>query len=122
LITNISETIQTGMGGLMTAVGVAGVLAPDRLNASGSGGTTTAEAAYLTRLWALRESALGLMLLGTRNSSHRRGVLAVTVGLAVAEIVVGLRSPVLTGRNRSSTVGTAAVFAAAGACGLVLDR
>lgn len=122
MATNISETIQTGMGGLMTAVGVAGVLLPDRLNASNAGGAMTDEVAYLNRLWAMRESAVGLMLLGTRKSAHRRGVLAITVGLAVTEIVVGLRSPVLAGRSQSSMVGTAAAFAAAGTCGLLLER
>jgi hypothetical protein len=122
MTTNISEKIQTGMGGLMSVVGAAGVLVPERLSAAPAGGAITDESAYLTRLWAMRESALGLMLLGTRKSPHRRGVMAVTVGLAMAEIVVGLRSSALSGTSQSSAVGGAAAFVVAGTCGLLLDR
>jgi len=42
LTTNLSEKIQTGMGGLIAVVGVVGVLAPNRLGVSGADGAMTA--------------------------------------------------------------------------------
>jgi len=122
MTTNTSQKIQAGIGAVMTAVGALGVVAPSRLSASTAAGEVPEETRYLTRLWTLREAALGVILLGTRKSAQRRGVLGVLVGLAAAEAVVGLTTPALTRQGRSSAVGSAAVIGAAGLFALIGDR
>jgi hypothetical protein len=109
-----SQKIQTGLGVIMAAVGLAGVLAPSRLGVSTGAAESSDESRYLTQLWTMREAALGSILLGTRKSTHRRSVLGVVVGLAAAEMVVGLQTPALNEKGRLSAAGSAAVFTAAG--------
>ena len=117
-----SEKIQAAMGGLMTAVGLAGVLAPRRLVVSSAEAEITDDSLYSTELWTMREAALGLILLGTRKSAQRGTVLGVTVGLAITEVIVGLRSPALTGRGQATAVATAAAFGGAGLFALLSGR
>ena len=122
MTTNTSQKIQAGIGAVMTAVGALGVVAPSRLSASTAAGEVPEETRYLTRLWTLREAALGVVLLGTRKSAHRRGVLGVLVGLAAAEAVASLTTPALSQQARSTAASTAAVIGVAGLCALVGDR
>jgi hypothetical protein len=122
MTTTLSQKIQAGMGTLMAAVGAIGTLMPDRVNPSATNGPVDMASRYQTQLWTLRESALGLLVLGTLRSPHRRRVLGVVSGLALAEALVNAQSPALSASARSSAVGTAAVFGAAGACALLLDR
>jgi len=121
MTTKTSQKIQAGMGAIMTAVGVVGIVAPDRLSASSSADKDADESRYQTHLWTLRESALGLILLGTRKSAQRRGILRVVVGLAAAEVILSLRSPALTSQSRVSTAGSAAAFGAAGISALLIE-
>lgn len=114
--------IQTGMGALMAVVGAVGVAVPRYVGASPGDGCSADDSAYATRMWALRETALGAILVAGRRSAHRRQLIGTTVGLALAEVAVGLRSPALTGRAQACAVVTAAVFAAAGTRALLLDR
>jgi hypothetical protein len=110
----MSEKIQLVMGAAMTAVGVAGVLAPDRVSPPPGDAGTDLNAAYQTRLWTLRETALGLIMLRTRSSDRRRDILAATVALALAEAGAALASPALSPSSRRAAVGSAALFAGAG--------
>ncbi|WP_166902897.1 hypothetical protein [Mycobacterium sp. DL440] len=105
-----SQKIQAAMGAVMLAVGATAVLAPARFGSSAMPGQD-----YQTRMWALRETALGAILFGTRNSQRRRPVLAATTALAVAELAVSLREPTLAKANRWSAVASSAVFGVAGA-------
>jgi hypothetical protein len=114
MTTHTSQKIQTGMGVIMAAVGLAGVLAPSRLGVSTGASEASDESRYLTQLWTMREAALGSILLGTRHATHRRSVLGVVVGLAAAEMVVGLQTPALNEKGRLSAAGSAALFTAAG--------
>lgn len=116
-----SEKIQIGMGSIMTAVGVVGVVAPDRLDASSGTNGVGDESRYQVRLWTLRESALGLILLGSRKSPHRRGMLGVVAGLAAAEVAASLQTPALTGQGKWSAASSAAVFGAASLLALLID-
>jgi len=119
--TSTSEKIQIGMGAIMTAVGVAGIVAPERLSTSPSVGGAGDESRYQVRLWTLRESALGLIMLGSRKSPQRRRVLGVVVGLAAAEVAASIQTPALTGQSKWSAAGSAAVFGVASLVALLID-
>jgi hypothetical protein len=121
MTTNTSQKIQAGMGAIMTAAGTVGVVAPNRLSVSAPKDEVRDETQYLTQLWTLREAALGLILLATRKSAHRRRILSVIVGLAAAEGAVGLQTPALTHRGRLNATTSAAVFCAAGICALIVS-
>jgi|GEM_PF-4378320 len=120
MTTTLSQKIQAAIGVLTTAVGAVGTVAPGRVNPSAPKESAGDASRHQTQLWTLRESALGLILLGTLNSPHRRRVLTVVVGLATAEAIVNVRSPALSGHARLSGAAVPAVLGMA-AAGL-LDR
>jgi hypothetical protein len=122
MTTTPSQKIQAGLGALMAAVGAVGTVAPGRVNPSAAAGPSCDASRHQTQLWTLRESALGLLVLGTLNSSHRRRVLAVVVGLATAEAIVNVRSPALSGHARLSGAAVPAVLGMAAAGAVLLER
>lgn len=106
-----SEKIQLVMGATMAAVGTMACIAPRRF--AQTSGPATAETEHLTRMWALRETALGAILLGARRADSKSPVLLAVAGLAAAEVIVSLRTPGLSAPSRASTAATATAFAAA---------
>lgn len=93
----------------MTAFGVLGTLIPKRFVPEGDSSEVTPQAVHLTRMWALREAALGSILLGTRQAGHRKHVLLTLGVLAAAESVVNLQTPGLDSRNRIMSAVSPAV-------------
>lgn len=118
--TSKSQLIQTGLGAVLTAVGTIGTIAPQRLSTSADPAIPAGESVYLTRLWTLREGALGAMLLATRKSNRRRGILGAFVTLAAAEVVLTATTPTMTGQAKAGAVGSAALFGGLGTIALVL--
>ncbi|KUI25100.1 hypothetical protein AU196_07395 [Mycobacterium sp. IS-1742] len=114
-----SRRIQSAMGLLMLIVGIVGTVAPQRL--SNTSAPTKGERAgaaernHLTQMYAMREAALGAILLGGGGA---RPALGATVGLTAAEVITGLRSPALDRRSRITTAVTASLFGTAAAYAL----
>ncbi|WP_193043379.1 hypothetical protein [Mycolicibacterium baixiangningiae] len=109
-----SRRIQGVMGALMLLVGVVGTVTPKRLtNTSASG--AVAERHHLTQMYAMREAALGAILL---SGGGARPALGATVGLTAVEVLTGLRAPALDRQARITTAVTASMFGAAAAYAL----
>jgi hypothetical protein len=120
-----SHRIRSVMGLLMLLVGAAGTVAPKRLDntsASTGGGPTPQAAAaqrdHLTQMYAMREAALGAILL---SGAGVKSALGATIGLTAVEVITGVRSPALNRRSRITTAvsaslcGVAAAYALSGA-------
>ncbi|BBZ11206.1 hypothetical protein BST20_20410 [Mycobacterium branderi] len=101
----------------MAATGVFAALMPARFTSSGPDACVP-EREFLTRMWAIREAALGAMLLNSVSFVGRRRVLAVIVGLSAAEAAVNLREPTVKGARRSIAVGSAVIFGALAGYGM----
>jgi hypothetical protein len=106
-----STTIQRGIGATMAVFGALATAAPDRFTQ----GPVTAHSENLTRMWALREIALGAILMATSATPARRPVLLALTGLAAAECVVNAGAAALSPSQRVASVAGAATFGAAGA-------
>ncbi|WNG89341.1 hypothetical protein C6A87_009300 [Mycobacterium sp. ITM-2016-00317] len=106
-----STTIQRGIGATMALFGALATVAPERFTQ----GPVTAQSENLTRMWALREVALGAILLATSATPGRRPVLLALTGLAAAECVVNGTAAALNTSQRVGSVAGAAAFGAAGA-------
>lgn len=109
----ITRIIQAALGTTMLGVGASAALKPAAFTTSyaePADPATTDQAEYLTRMWALRETALGAVLLSTTTSPHRRRTLAVTALLAATEAGVTVRSRGLSAQNRKASIASAAVF------------
>ena len=113
-----SVKIQTALGAVMLAVGASALVWPSRFMNSPDPSGKVGEREYLTRMWALREAAIGAILLGTSRSEQRRSVLASTMVLSAAESAVILQSPALRGKDRISGAASAAAFGALSAFAL----
>lgn len=98
------EKIQAGMGAVMVALGSLATVAPKQFG----------EHQHLTRMWALREAALGAILLATRKSPDTAKVLLPLAALAVGEVAVTVRAPELSAGQRIGSAATAAAFGALG--------
>lgn len=115
---SVSQKVQTGLGAVMLAVGASALVWPSRFVHSAEPSRSPGEREYLTRMWALREAAIGAILLGTKGSEQRRSVLVSTVVLSAAESAVILQSPALRSKDRISGAATAAAFGALSAYAL----
>jgi hypothetical protein len=117
-----ARRIRTVIGALMVLLGAAGTAAPRRL-ASTSAGDAAQQRDHLTQMYAMREAALGAILL---SGAGVKPALGATVGLTVVEVITGVRSPALDRRSRITTavsaslVGAAAAYALTGAGAKVL--
>jgi hypothetical protein len=116
--TSVSEKIQTGLGVVMFAVGASALVWPSRFANSAEPSRNTGEREYLTRMWALREAAIGAILLGTSRSEHRRAVLVSSMVLSAAESAVILQSSALRHQDRIGGAASAAAFGALSAYAL----
>ena len=99
-----SEKIQLTLGSVMTVVGTLATVAPRRFAQTPD--LDGAARANLTRMWALREAALGAILLSTARSAARKPILATLTGLAAAEAVANLATPALGAPQRAAAVGS----------------
>ncbi len=110
----ITRIIQAALGTTMLGVGASAALKPAAFTTPSAepaaDPATTDQAEYLTRMWALRETALGVVLLSTTTSPHRRRTLTVTALVAGAEVGVAVRSRGLSAQNRKASIASAAVF------------
>ena len=109
-----SRRIQGVMGFLMLIVGLVGTVSPKRL-ANTSAATPAAERNHLTQMYAMREAALGAILL---SGGGAKPALAATAGLTAVEVITGVRSPALDRQSRITTAVTASIFGAAAAYAL----
>ncbi|WP_197373707.1 hypothetical protein [Mycolicibacterium baixiangningiae] len=109
-----SRRIQGVMGALMLLVGVVGTAAPRRLSNT-SAATAAAERNHLTQMYAMREAALGAILL---SGGGARPALGAVIGLTAVEVATGVQSPALDRRSRITTAVTASMFGAAAAYAL----
>lgn len=110
-----SRRIQGVMGALMLIVGAAGTVAPQRLSNTGNSGAGAAERNHLTQMYAMREVALGAILL---SGGGARSALGAVIGLTAVEVATDVRSPALDRQSRITTAVTASVFGAAAAYAL----
>jgi hypothetical protein len=114
-----SRRIQGVMGLLMLIVGIIGTVAPQRLSNTSAPATGdragTAERNHLTQMYAMREAALGAILLSGGGATPALGAV---VGLTVVEVATGVRSPALDTRSRITTAVSASLFGAAAAYAL----
>ncbi|MET0899897.1 MAG: hypothetical protein ABWY45_18455 [Mycobacterium sp.] len=115
---SVSQKIQTGLGAVMLAVGASALVWPSRFVNSPEPSPSPGDREYLTRMWALREAAIGAILLGTSRSGQRRSVLVSTVVLSAAESAVILQTPTLRGKDRLTGAASAAAFGALSAYAL----
>ncbi|KUI28244.1 hypothetical protein AU195_21065 [Mycobacterium sp. IS-1496] len=114
-----SRRIQGVMGFLMLIVGIVGTVSPQRLSNTSAprkgDRAGAAERNHLTQMYAMREAALGAILL---SGGGAKPALAATVGLTAVEVITGLGSPALDRRSRITTAVTASTFGAAAAYAL----
>lgn len=111
-----SHRIRRVIGALMVLLGAVGTVAPKRLDSTPAGDGVRAEAQrhHLTRMYAMREAALGAILLG---GGGIRAALAATVGLTAVEVATA-GSPALDQRARITTAVTATLCGVAAAYAL----
>jgi hypothetical protein len=107
---SVSQKAQLVMGALMVAAGGAATLRPSGFAPLDDTHGASEQSLYLTRMWALRETALGAILLATHTSAHRRSVLASIAALAAGEIAVSAGTSVFDAKGRTGTIVTAGAF------------
>lgn len=112
-----SHRIRRVIGALMVLLGAVGTVAPKRLDTTPAGDGVRAEAQrhHLTRMYAMREAALGAILLG---GGGIRSALAAIIGLTAVEVATGVGSPALDQRARITTAVTATLCGVAAAYAL----
>jgi hypothetical protein len=110
-----TRRIQGVMGFLMLIVGIAGTVAPQRLSNTGNSRGGAVERNHLTQMYAMREAALGAILLGGGGA---RSALGAVIGLTAVEVATGVRSPALDRQSRITTAVTASLFGVAAAYAL----
>jgi cytosine/adenosine deaminase-related metal-dependent hydrolase len=110
----VSQRIRNVLGLLMVLLGAAGTATPKRLDTMATGDAAQSEAQrhHLIQMYAMREAALGAVLLGGGSA---KSALGAAVGLTAVEVVTGLRSPALDTRSRITTAVSASLIGAVAA-------